>query len=103
MRWTFHLRYRALLYMSGIFLAGLIPGIANADCVCTCVNGRAQALCSSSFELPPICPPTICPIVPPSIRPITPPSVPPVGTSSCGPEQVLNPYTGQYEWQIVCN
>jgi hypothetical protein len=32
---------------------------AGAACVCRCVNGQMQPLCSSSIEVPPICPPTV--------------------------------------------
>jgi hypothetical protein len=39
---------------------------ARAECTCQCVNGRMQPLCSSSLDLPPICPPAICPIISPS-------------------------------------
>ena len=75
---------------------------AKADCVCSCVNGENIALCSSTLDIEPICPPKICPIVPPSIRPIETPSIPPIGTTSCRNEQVYNQYTRRYEWQRVC-
>lgn len=75
---------------------------AAADCVCRCVNGTVQALCSSTLDVEPICAPAICPIVPPAIRPIDPPTLPPIGTTECRPEQVLNPATNRYEWRQVC-
>ena len=75
---------------------------ADASCVCRCVNGEMQALCSSSIDLPPICPPTVCPITPPSIAPIQTPRVPPIGTTVCRQAQVFNQRTGQYEWREVC-
>lgn len=74
-----------------------------ASCICTCINGQNQPLCSSSIDIRPICPPKVCPIEPPSIAPIMRPVVPPIGTSNCWNEQVLNPYSGRYEWQEVCN
>lgn len=75
---------------------------ASAACVCRCVDGEMQPLCSSSIDLPPICPLTICGIVPPSIAPIAPPALPPLGTSECHQRQVMNPDTRRYEWQRVC-
>ena len=79
-----------------------IFGSAQANCECRCVNGSVQALCESSIDLKPICAPTICPLVPPAIAPITAPTLPPLGTSHCSNQQVLNPATGQYEWQRIC-
>ena len=91
---------RHLLVLGSLVL--LVPAAADAGCVCRCVNGEVQAVCSSSLDIEPICAPAICPITPPAIRPIDPPTVPPIGTSSCRSEQVLNPYTGAYEWRQVC-
>jgi hypothetical protein len=75
---------------------------AQADCVCRCVNGEMQAICSNSLALPPICPPRICPLTPPAIEPLPSLRIPPIGTSECRPAQVLNPRTGQYEWREIC-
>jgi hypothetical protein len=80
----------------------LISTYAFASCICRCVNGEMIPICSSSIDLPPICPPTICPIVPPSVQPINPPVIPPIGTSQCQNKQVLNQRTGQYEWRLIC-
>lgn len=74
----------------------------HASCVCRCVNGNMQPLCTSSIDLPPICPPTVCGIVPPSLAPLQPPQLPPLGTSRCEQRQVQNPATGRYEWREVC-
>jgi hypothetical protein len=30
------------------------------------------------------------------------PQLPPLGTQNCWQQQVLNPYTNQYQWQRVC-
>lgn len=75
---------------------------AFAACICRCVDGSMQPICSNTIEVPPICPPTVCQIVPPSVQPIAPPIVPPIGTNSCQNQQVLNPYTNQYEWKLIC-
>ncbi len=91
---------RSLLPLTLLLLA--IPTNAGAGCVCRCVNGEMQAICSSTLDIEPICAPAICPITPPAIRPIDPPTVPPIGTSSCRSKQVLNPQTGRYEWQQIC-
>lgn len=77
-------------------------GKSFGDCICTCVNGVNQPLCTSPLDIPPICPPKICPIEPPSVEPIRPPRIPPIGTKRCWMEQVLNPYSGQYEWIEIC-
>lgn len=71
-------------------------------CQCKCVNGNVEAICSSSVDLKPICPPQICPIAPPSVRPIQQPQVPPVGTTSCNMQQVYNAQKGLYEWRNIC-
>ncbi len=91
---------RCLLSLFSLIL--LAPAGVSAGCVCRCVNGEVQAMCSSTLDIEPICAPAICPIVPPAIRPIDPPTLPPIGTSSCRSEQVLNPYTRQYEWRQIC-
>lgn len=79
-----------------------LPGLADARCVCRCVNGDVKALCDSALEVPPICAPQVCPITPPSVQPIEPPRVPPIGTKECRQEQVYNSYTRRYEWKTVC-
>ena len=33
---------------------------ASAGCICQCVDGHMQPLCTNAIDLPPICPPTIC-------------------------------------------
>lgn len=81
-------------------LSAASPALAN--CVCRCVNGHMQPLCSSPLDIAPICPPTICGIVPPSVTPIQPPKIPPLGTTNCQQAQVMNPNTRQYEWRTVC-
>lgn len=83
-------------------LLALSGGAAQADCVCRCVNGQVQAICSSPLDLRPLCAPQLCPITPPTIRPLQMPQLPPLGASSCEQRQVLNPYTGRYEWRTLC-
>lgn len=82
-------------------LAALTP--ARASCVCRCVDGEVEPICSSSIDIPPICAPSICPIAPPSIAPIRPPVLAPLGTTECRQAQVLNPSTRRYEWRRVCD
>ena len=79
----------------------LISARADASCTCQCVNGEMQPLCSSSLDIPPICPPRVCPMPVPSIAPINPPTVPPLGTSSCRQARVCDPF-GNCRWQQVC-
>jgi len=93
---------RRIAVVLGLVAASSTAQDATASCVCRCVNGEVQALCSSSIDLPPICPPTICPITPPSVAPIQAPRVPPIGTTVCRQAQVVNPRTGHYEWREIC-
>ena len=86
----------------GSFLTVGIAAAADAACVCRCVNGEMKPICETSIVVPPVCPPTVCPVVPPRVEPIQAPRVPPVGTKECRQEQVLNPYTRQYEWKTIC-
>ena len=72
------------------------------NCVCRCVNGEMTPICSSSIDLPPICPLTLCPLTPPSLQPLNPLVLPPLGTSQCQNKQVLNQRSGQYEWRVIC-
>jgi hypothetical protein len=90
-------------FFCGIAFTMLLMAQADASCVCRCVDGEVQPLCSSSIDLPPICAQSICSIVPPSITPIQPSLLPPLGTSSCSQHQVLNPVTNRYEWRSICN
>lgn len=85
-----------------LFTILLVSNIANATCVCSCVNGQNIPICSNSIDVRPVCPPKICPIVPPSVAPINTPRVPPVGTNQCTQHQVYNNYTGRYEWKQLC-
>jgi len=64
-------------------LVALLMASSNsqAGCICQCVNGTVTPICSSTFDISPICSPAICPITPPSIAPINPLRIPPIGTS----------------------
>jgi hypothetical protein len=90
-------------FLWAVLVVLLVTTDTHASCVCRCVNGEMQPLCSSSIDLPPICPPTVCNIVPPSVAPIQPSMIPPIGTSQCSQQQVLNPVTQQYEWRNICD
>ena len=90
------------LILAMLVVGMLLPTSVSAACVCRCVNGEMEPICGNSVEVPPICPPTVCQIVPPSVAPVPTPMVPPIGAESCAPEQVLNPYTQQYEWRTIC-
>jgi hypothetical protein len=85
-----------------VLLVSTFAIVANADCVCRCMNGQNVPLCDNAIDLRPICPPMVCPITPPSVTPIQAPVLPPIGTQSCSQQQVLNPRTGQYEWRTIC-
>lgn len=94
--------FRYVLGFLPVLASVLVVADANADCVCRCTNGQNVPLCSSTLDIPPICPPQVCPIEPPSVAPIQSPQLPPLGTQNCWQQQVLNPSTNQYEWQRVC-
>ena len=82
---------------------GMLPvDTVSASCRCVCMNGEVRAVCSSTLDIEPVCPPRVCPIVPPSVEPIQRPKIPPVGTSSCVQKQIYNEYTRRYEWKEVC-
>ncbi|HEY4986769.1 MAG TPA: hypothetical protein VII39_09130 [Bradyrhizobium sp.] len=81
----------------------LVSTTAKASCACRCVDGEMQPLCTSSIDLPPICPMTTCALTPPAIRPIQPPQLPPLGTTQRSQHQVFNPAARRYDWQTVCN
>ena len=88
---------RYLVSMLALFLS--IATNAHADCVCRCVNGRMEPLCSSVVDMRPFCPPsTLCPTAtPPTLAPPDLRIAPPVGTRRCFQRQVFNPNSGQYE------
>lgn len=88
--------------LASLMFCLLVPTTASADCYCTCINGANVPICSSTLDIPPICPPRVCPIEPPSITPINPPTIPPIGTQNCRQEQVFNNNTGRYEWRQIC-
>lgn len=91
-----------LILLTATLALGIPSAEAMAACECTCVDGEPQAFCTSTLDVPPVCPPRVCPILPPSIRPITPPRLPPLGTTSCAPRQVYDPSTQRYEWREIC-
>ena len=74
---------------------------AQAKCVCQCVEGRLLPRCTTSTDIPPACPMSVCAMTPPSIAP--PMQVPPVGGTQCSQRQVFNTATRQYESRVVCN
>ena len=75
----------------------------HAACVCRCVDGKMQPLCSSFTDIAPICPATVCMIAPAAVAPIKPERIRPPGTFQCEQQQVLNPHTQQYEWHRLCH
>jgi hypothetical protein len=81
--------------------AAMTASSAKAACVCRCVDGEMQPLCSSAIDLPPICPLTLCPLSAPSIVPMAPLTLPPLGSSDCRMAQVCNAF-GNCRWQRVC-
>ena len=98
-------KYRAMQKLTALLLLGadvLAANAAFAACQCTCMNGQPKAICQSSLDVAPVCPPRICAIPPPSVRPLDAPRTAPVGARQCRMEQVLNRANSRYEWQQVC-
>ena len=87
-----------------VVLAGvLIPaGGAEAACKCRCVDGKAQAVCSSSTDIRPTCPSMGCPIVPPAKSPLDARQPAPVVRPGCETKQVYDPETRTYAWDQIC-
>jgi hypothetical protein len=89
--------------MYRLFLAIAILGAsiyatgASAGCSCGCYDGKAMPICSNSYDIPPICPATIC--TRPSITPI-----PPIGSrsSSCREVQVCDAFQ-RCVWKNPCD
>jgi hypothetical protein len=80
----------------------LLMDSSHAECVCRCVDGEMQPICESTIDLRPLCPVTVCALPPALVKPIQPPVLPPLGTTKCTQRQVLDPDSGQYEWQSIC-
>lgn len=76
--------------------------IANAKCVCKCVNGKIEAIYDNILDLPSIYPLTLCPLLTPKLALLKVLSLPPIGTTECKEEQVYNSYLGDYEWKEIC-
>jgi hypothetical protein len=85
----------------------LLPALAEARCVCQCVDGRFQPLCDSPQDKPVSCTRNDyakCPALPSSSA--APPPLPakplPAGAKRCRMAQVYVPLQTRYEWQRVC-
>lgn len=95
-----------LLLLGAAFLAGLAiaaTGPAEAACVCRCVAGKAQPVCSSSTDIPPLCNSTVCPMSPPKVSPMDQAKPKPSVKPGCTVRQVYDPATGRHEWGQICN
>lgn len=94
--------------MKKIILLFGICGIMSAECVCSCVNGRVEALCDNSFEMRPMCEMRLCeqemppPFKEPEMMFDDAVRLPEFGTNKCSNERVYNEMTNQYEWQVIC-
>jgi hypothetical protein len=84
-----------------VVLAAL-SGAAGAACVCRCLNGKAQPVCSSSTDIPPLCNTTACPMSPPRVSPQDALQPKPAVKPGCRISQVYNPDTGRHEWGQIC-
>jgi hypothetical protein len=87
-----------LKLLAGLAVMGVVvtwSTIADASCVCQCVDGQFQPACTNSFDIPPICALRTCPFG-------STPRTPPIGgTSSCRQEKQCDIY-GHCEWKQVC-
>jgi hypothetical protein len=81
----------------------LLPASAEAACVCRCVDGKAQPVCSSGTDIPPLCNTTSCPMTPPRVSPMDAAKPKPDVKPGCTVKQVYDPKAGKYEWAQICN
>lgn len=81
----------------------LANGGASANCICRCVNGVSQPVCTSGYDVEPSCPPRLCPVPPRPPAQVEAVPVFPEKTRFCEFKQVLNERTGQYERKKVCD
>jgi hypothetical protein len=87
----------------GLMAALFAPsGSAEAACKCLCVDGKAQAVCSSSTDIRPFCQSSACPIVPPAKSPLDARQPAPEVRPGCETKQVYDPQTRAYSWDQVC-
>lgn len=75
------------------------PYASRSGCVCACVDGGIQPVCSSAY-MTEFCSPRICPVPLPYPKPPMPPVVEPPGVSTCFPAQVA--MRGEYKWTVLC-
>ena len=90
-----------LAALAFILLAPL--GDVSAACSCRCVDGKAQAVCSSSTDIPPLCQSTDCGIAPPPKTPYDVREPAPIVKPGCETKQVYDPQTRTYAWEQICN
>jgi hypothetical protein len=77
-------------------------GSAEAACICLCVDGKAQPVCSSSTDIRPICQSSACPIAPPVKSPLDARQPAPEVKPGCETKQVYDPETRAYTWDQIC-
>jgi hypothetical protein len=85
--------------LAALIVSVLEVGPALAGCSCSCVDGRVQASCSSSYDIKPICPAMPC--ATPSVRGITPVGPPSAGAHACREQQVCDSFR-RCEWKQMC-
>jgi hypothetical protein len=91
---------KLIVLAAGLLLAFVVCGSATAGCSCMCYDGTVQAVCTSDFDIPPLCPQTACPYAPMSTAPATIPLTSP-NANSCQEVQQCDRY-GTCKWEPVC-
>jgi hypothetical protein len=83
-------------------LLGGVSAIGNAEatCTCLCMNGEVHAVCTTTTEPEPVCPPRFCPM--PRVVPEA-PQPPSPGPRNCVVKEILNDRTGKFEKREVCS
>jgi len=82
----------------GLTVMGMVAissTLADAGCVCACVDGQIRPSCSNAFEIPPICALRTCPY---GSTPKTPPLG---GRGACAQVKSCDIY-GHCVWKQVC-
>src|SRR5215831_8233735 len=74
--------------LSVLVLVPLLTTSADANCICRCLDGRMQPLCSPENDTPAFCDPTPCGALPASSPTASP------GGAQCSKAKILNPKTG---------
>ncbi len=81
-----------------LFLLVALPGFAQAECECRCVQGKVIPVCSIPTEHRPRCVQHACPITRAAEETIQAPDK----NGTCSEQPIRNPFTGLTETKTIC-